>query len=42
MRGREIGRVEGKKVLKKTMDEVNDRVLKDAEKILDEITKDVQ
>ena len=42
VRGREIGRVEGRKVLKKTMDEVNDRVLKDAEKILDEITKDVQ
>lgn len=42
VRGREVGRVEGRKVLKKTMDEVNDRVLKDAEKILDEITKDVQ
>lgn len=41
IRGREVGRVEGKKALKETMDEVDNRFLKEAEKILDEITKDV-
>lgn len=39
--GRQIGRVEGKKVLEETMNEVNGRLFKDAEKILDEIIKDV-
>ena len=36
------GRVEGKHPLKKSADEMDERVLKGAEKILDEITKDVE
>lgn len=39
--GRGVGRVAGREVLKKTMDEASDRILKDAEKILDELIKDV-